>query len=404
MMMRYYFKRAYEGDDARFNELISCGCFTFKFVSTLLMLVPSEQLMDFNTQFMGVDHVSQVKTYLKWSQTRLQALYSLRNLNTTDQGSSSQHTPSGGANQANISKGEMKKLRHQIRQDILSEQKLPVMFAGTSSTQGAASSSRSGQHRASGGHLNTSQSNYVPKPGSIEMDPKFLNEKTLGVFALIHSGKPPKNIPILKDTKNQVPEQLNFANCESLITNNDIQGSQLRQALIFCMQHRQGCLVCLLVLNKAGLKYKIFHHLRATHDRHSLYLSNGSMRCPNLMRMPRTSRITVLDQIPQLCKGCLRRTKGVCYNCTQGPPQNRRACESSNKHQLICPCNECVKKTDRAIAQYEVVMADGSNTISNLKINSSQITGLCVNLTNMSPDNLRDMPCNDSPMFEELKR
>ena len=158
----------------------------------------------------------------------------------------------------------MKKLRHQVRQDILSEQKLPVMFAGTSSTQGAASSSRSVQHRASSGHLNTPQSNYVPKNASVEMDPKFLNEKTLGIFALIHSGKPVKHVPILKDIKNQIPEQMNFAICESLITNNDIQGSQLKQALIFCMQHRQGCLVCLHILNRTGLKYKIFPHLRAT--------------------------------------------------------------------------------------------------------------------------------------------
>ena len=102
-----------------------------------------------------------------------------------------------------------------------------------------------------------------------------MNEKTLSLFSLIYSGKPIKHVPILKDIKNQIPEQMNFANCESLITHNDIQGNQLKQALIFCMGHRQGCLVCLHILNRTGLKWKVFPHLWSTLSQRPFYPSTG---------------------------------------------------------------------------------------------------------------------------------
>ena len=118
--------------------------------------------------------------------------------------------------------------------------------------------------------------------------------------------------------KGQIPENLNFANCENLITHNDIQTNQLKQALVFCMGHKQGCLICLHIIKKTGQKRKVFPHLRQTSYQGQLYLTNGSMRCPNLMRMPRASRVTALNQIPEICQGCLRRTTGACWACTKG--------------------------------------------------------------------------------------
>ena len=152
-MMQHYFKRTYENDAARYNELVSSGCFTFKFVSQLLLLIPPEELMATNRQVMGIDHTTQVKFYLKWSQTRLQSLYSLRNLNTADQGSSSQHVPSGTSTPTSVSKGELKRLKSQIRQEILAEQKLPVMVTGTNATSSLASV----KNQTSGSNQNTSQ-------------------------------------------------------------------------------------------------------------------------------------------------------------------------------------------------------------------------------------------------------
>ena len=60
LMMRHYFQRTYENDAARYNELVSSGCFTFKFVSQLLLMIPAEELMATNCQIMGIDHTTQV--------------------------------------------------------------------------------------------------------------------------------------------------------------------------------------------------------------------------------------------------------------------------------------------------------------------------------------------------------
>ena len=119
LMMRHYFQRVYENDTARFNELVSSGCFTFKFVSQLLLMIPAEELMTTNRQIMGVDHTNQVKFYLKYAQSRLQSLYSLRNLNTTDQGSS-QHVPSGPSTPTNtsVTKGELKRIKVKCAQKL----------------------------------------------------------------------------------------------------------------------------------------------------------------------------------------------------------------------------------------------------------------------------------------------
>ena len=256
-MMRLYFMQIYSDDAPRYNELISSGCFTFKFVSQLLLLIPPEELMSMNTQIMGVDHVKQVHLYLTWSQTRLQALYSLRNLNTADPGASTQHVPSGGASQAIVNKGELKRLKNQIRQELLSEGKLPVMTTGIPQA--------SAQHRTPNTGQNTSKSNYSPrsagsKNNAVEMNTVMMNDKILSLFSLIYSGKPVKNIPVLKDMGGQVPESMDFAKCETLITHSDFQSTQFKQALVFCMGHRLGCLVCLHILNKTGSKWKVFPH------------------------------------------------------------------------------------------------------------------------------------------------
>ena len=125
LMMRHYFQRTYKNDTARYNELVSSGCFTFKFVSHLLLMIPAEELMATNRQIMGVDHTNQVKFYLKYAQSRLQSLYSLRNLNTTDQGSS-QHVPSGPSTPTNtsVTKGELKRIKSQMRAEILAEHEI----------------------------------------------------------------------------------------------------------------------------------------------------------------------------------------------------------------------------------------------------------------------------------------
>ena len=296
-MMKFYYKSAFEHNKQRNTELIASGCFTYKFVSTLLLMVPQEKLMHFNEQFMGTDHHQQISVYLKYSQSRLLALYSLRNLNHAEPGPN----PSGAANQT-ISKSEMKRIRQQIKQELLNESKLPVLLTEPQPTSHPRNSSGSSTghraqgtgHRVPGSNLQ-SQSNYARPP--INLDPKYFNEKTLHVFNLISSNKPPKSLPVLKDHQtNLVPEQLNFTGTENLITHVEIQGNNLKQALIFCQQHKQGCLICLFLLNKIGMKHKIFPHLRSMHDRNAgLLLSNGSMQCPNLLRLSQANRIVALE-------------------------------------------------------------------------------------------------------------
>ena len=49
-------------------------------------------------------------------------------------------------------------------------------------------------------------------------------------------------------------------------------------------------------------------------------------------------------------------------------------------------------------------MANSGGVAGNLKISSSQITNLCVSVTDMSYSDLQSKPCDQSPIFEELKR
>ena len=150
------------------------------------------------------------------------------------------------------------------------------------------------------------------------------------------------------------------------------------------------------------MKHKIFPHLRSMHNRNAcLLLSNGSMRCPNLLRLSQANRIVVLDQIKELCQGCLRRSTALCYNCNVGPMSKRNQCKTSNRHPYLCTCNDCLQKTSRDIAQYELLMASGGG---NLKIGSSQITNLCMSVTDTSCSELQGEPCDQTPIFEELKR
>ena len=393
LMMKMYFERVYENDKARSNELVSSGCFTFKFVSQLLLMIPAEELMQTNRLIMGMDHTDQIKLYLKYAQTRLQSLYSLRNLNTTEQVLNNPAPSGPSAHSAtNVSKNELKRIKNQLRAEILAEQKLPVMLTGQNAPIGSSFTK----------NQNTPQSGQNSKNGNfnknaLELDGKSMNEKILNLFSLIYSGKQIKAIPTLKDNNGQVPESLNFEDCSNLITHGDISNNQLKQALVFCMGHREGCLICLHIVNKTGLKNKVFPHLRETSYNGPFYVTNGSMRCPNLMRMNREGSISILDQIPEICKTWFKRTVMVqCNVCTRYPP---KTCTSSKQHFMLCNCSICVQKTERIIHSYEKLIGGGNAVISSLKINSSLITGLCVKLNDLS-DDLSQLP-NGPPLFQE---
>ena len=109
---------------------------------------------------------------------------------------------------------ELKRIKSQLRAEILAEQKLPVMMTGTNAPSGSTSVKK----QTSNSNQNASQSSQNSRYGNnksnaIELDAKTMNEKTLGLFSLIYSGKQIRNLPVLKDMKGQIPENLNFENC-----------------------------------------------------------------------------------------------------------------------------------------------------------------------------------------------
>ena len=157
------------------------------------------------------------------------------------------------------------------------------------------------------------------------------------------------------------------------------------------IRNKDGCLICLFLLNRFGKKFMMLPHLQFTgHNNFHYFPSRNSNFCPSLLRINQASRLELVNEITGLCAGCLkRRGADVCYHCNG---KNNVSCKTSQKHPHLCACAHCVTYTTNRIKTYNGLLAEGPDIVKKLQLDQSDHD------SNVSDhdSNVSDHDCNAS--------
>merc|ERR1711888_144565 len=175
----------------------------------------------------------------------------------------------------------------------------------------------------------------------VPMDPRVMNTHVLDILAKAVEGKRIQSLPKIVCNDGATHPDLDFSSSHQLINHRDFTNEVDKQCAVFLSGHREGCLICLFLLNRFGKKFIILPHLNFTpHNRVNYFPSRNSSFCPSLLRMNQASRLELVNKITGLCAGCLRRRgANMCQTCNG---KNNVSCRVSQKHPYLCACARCV--------------------------------------------------------------
>ena len=191
-----------------------------------------------------------------------------------------------------------------------------------------------------------------------------LNRETIRVFKEIIGGKQNIKIPVILDNTGKPCDKLNVVDSYNLIEHRDFTDKNQVIARIFIQGHKQGCPICIFLLQRFGNEYFMMPHLVLTEEDRAFYPGKGGHRCPNLVRLDRSSRIEILEKLFFLCKKCLK-PQAPGYPCNR-THYSRQECKN-DKHQLLCGCETCKETVRRTEQKYNGVLEKYGVT---LKLNS----------------------------------
>ena len=241
---------------------------------------------------------------------RLGDLYSMRNLHIQVNDISNEgkgNTGSGlnqtGAVSATLSPAALKKLEQTITDKL--KKNFPVLM----------STGKTGVAPFQTPDSRGARKVFLPVP----MDARVMNTHVLDILAKVVEGKRIQSLPkiVCNDGTTPLHPGLDFSSSHQLINHRDFTNEVDKQCAVFLSGHREGCLICLFLLNRFGKKFIILPHLNHFPGKSFNYFpSRNSRFCPSLLRMNQASRLELVNKIKELCAGCLRRRgANMCQTC-----------------------------------------------------------------------------------------
>ena len=342
-MFRYY--RHMYPDNSSFLTWIMSGCYSSDFCSALLQSMPAEEQMFLNRSTMQLDFKSQLEYFYNWNLRRLSEMYTMNN----------------NCNK-NIYETSNTKPRKIIQEETLEKEDPKDQDRGTTRKLRGRSITTLGAQTEEDAKPPTG-SNGLGKFNVKITIRKFNNEQLRSFATFLKNDKIPAFI--LKDEDQNVPYQLDFSGSHSLIKNTNLTEEQKR-FIIKQTGSRKGCLVCITLVEKFGMQYKLLPHLHLYSKKENYLMPTvRSNRCPNLLRMDIDSRIKLIKEIQNICQMCLGpKLNGGCNRCTtQDDSYKPNHCKTSKMNSLLCKCTNCKPLVDRFRELYARELSESKDPI-----------------------------------------